>query len=252
MTLFTSWLWLLVALGPLLFLERWVHRHAQGLGLLITRHPDLALVLYSLVFLPGIIVHEGSHWLMATLLGVRAPKISFWPQKQPDGTLRLGFVETEKVDFFREALIGVAPLLGGCTVILLIGYGRLAVGPLGEALAAGDLGGVFRALSGTLAASDFLIWLYLIFSVSNAMMPSASDRRAWPAFLLILLLLGLVIFWAGFGSLLTQSLTGPMTAGLRVIASAFTITVFIDLIAMGLVWAAEAGLSRVTGLKVEY
>ncbi|MBI3760924.1 MAG: hypothetical protein HY260_03555, partial [Chloroflexi bacterium] len=53
MTLFSSWLWLLITLGPLLFLVRWVHRHAQGLGLLITRHPDLALVLYSLVFLPG-------------------------------------------------------------------------------------------------------------------------------------------------------------------------------------------------------
>lgn len=252
MPLLASWLWLLVALGPLLFLERWIHRHAQGLGLLITRHPDLALILYSLVFLPGIIVHEGSHWLMATILLVRAPKISFWPQKQADGTLRLGYVETEKVDFFREALIGVAPLLGGCAVILLIGYGRLGVGPLGEALAAGDLGAALRALGGTLGASDFLIWLYLIFSVSNAMMPSASDRRAWLSFALILVFVGLLTYWAGIGPLLVQSLIGPLTAGLRVIASAFTLTVFIDLIAMALVWGAEAGVSRLTGLKVEY
>lgn len=252
MTLLSSWLWLLLALAPLLYLEQWIHRHAQGLGLLLTRDPDLALIVYSLIFLPGIIVHEGSHWLMATILLVRAPKISFWPRRQPNGMLRLGYVETERVDFFRESLIGAAPLIAGCGAILVIGYRRLAVGPIGLALAAGDPGAVFQALGSTLAASDVLIWLYLIFAVSNAMMPSASDRRAWPLFLALLAAVGAVAYWAGFWPYLAQNLAGPLTAGLRVIASAFTLTVMIDAAAVAFVFGMEKGLSRLTGLKVEY
>ena len=252
MSLLSSWLWLVLALAPLLFLERWIHRHVQGLGLLLTRDPDLALILYSLFFLPGIIVHEGSHWLMATVLLVRAPKISVWPRRQADGTLRLGYVETEKVDFLRESLIGAAPLIAGCGAILLIGYRRLAVGPIGQALAAGDLGRVIQALGSTLTASDILIWLYLIFAISNAMMPSASDRRAWPLLLLLLTVLGGLIYWAGFGQILALRLVDPLASGLRVIASAFSLTVLIDLAAAGLVWAVEAGLSRMMGMRVEY
>ena len=252
MILLSSWLWLLLMLGPLLFLERWIHRHLQGLFLLLTRHSDLALVFYKALFLPGTIVHEGSHWLVATLLLVHAPKMSIWPEKQADGTLQFGFVETEKVDFVRESLIGAAPLIAGCAVILLIGYGRLTVGPLAEAVSAGDLGGALAALGAMFAASDFLIWLYLIFTISNAMMPSSSDRRAWPALLLVLGALGFVLYQAGLWPFFANNLAGPVTAGVRTIASAFTLTVFIDLIAVGLVWAVEEGLSRMTGLKVEY
>ncbi len=252
MSLLTSWVWLLAALLLLVALERWVHRHIQGLGLLLTRNPDLALILYSLLFLPGIIVHEVSHWLMATVLLVRAPRISVWPQRQPDGTVRLGYVETEKVDFVREALIGAAPLIAGCAAILLIGRYQLALGPVGPALARGDLGGALQALGAAAAATDVFIWLYLIFAVSNAMMPSASDRRAWPLVLLAAAALAALTYWAGFGPLVAQRLAGPLETGVQIVASAFTLTVVIDVFAVGLIWAFEAGLSRLTGLKVQY
>jgi hypothetical protein len=251
-TLLASWFWLLAALVILVALERWIHRHVQGLWLLLTRSPDLALILYSLLFLPGILVHELSHWLVATVLLVRAPRVSVWPQRQPDGTVRLGYVETERVDFVREAMIGAAPLIAGCAAILWIGRYRLALGPVGPALAAGDLGGVLLALAAAAGSTDVFIWLYLVFAVSNAMMPSASDRRAWPLLLLALAALGALTYWAGFGPLLARQLAGPATAGLQIVASAFTLTIGIDLAAVGVVWALESGLSRLTGLKVQY
>src|SRR5574342_762275 len=139
MPFLASWFWLLAELAPLVFLERWIHRHLQGVWLLILRDADLALIVYSLVMLPGVILHEGSHWLMATLLLVRTGHFSVVPERMPDGTLRLGYVETAKVDFIREALIGAAPLVFGSAVIMLVGYGRLGMGPVGEALARGDL-----------------------------------------------------------------------------------------------------------------
>jgi len=54
---------------PLLVLERWIHRHLQGIGLLVTRDPDLATILYSAFFLPGVALHESSHWIVAKALG---------------------------------------------------------------------------------------------------------------------------------------------------------------------------------------
>jgi len=58
--LLASWVWLLVALVPLIFLERWIHRHLQGLWLLIFRDPNIALVMYSITMLPGVLLHEAA------------------------------------------------------------------------------------------------------------------------------------------------------------------------------------------------
>ena len=58
MTFLLAWLWLFVALMPLLVLERWIHRHMQGIGLLVTRDHDLATILYSAIFLPSVVLHE--------------------------------------------------------------------------------------------------------------------------------------------------------------------------------------------------
>jgi hypothetical protein len=76
-----AWLWLIGALLPLIFLERWIHQHLQGIWLLVVRDPDLALILYSLLMLPGVLVHEASHWITATLLGVRAGRFSVTDRK---------------------------------------------------------------------------------------------------------------------------------------------------------------------------
>ena len=125
-----TWLWLLLSIPPLLFLRRWISRHTQIILLLLTRNDEMAMLLNQLVFLPGVLLHELSHWLMARILGARTISISVWPDRQDDGSLRLGYVQTERVDFVREALIGVAPLLAGSALVVLIGYSRLSVAGL--------------------------------------------------------------------------------------------------------------------------
>src|SRR5260221_10470262 len=146
MPLLTSWLWLVISLVPLIVLERWIHRHLQGVWLLLVRDADLALILYSLLMLPGVLVHEASHWVAATLLGVKAGRFSVVPERLPDGTLRLGYVETEHVDTLREALIGAAPLVAGGAGIMFLGYTRLGVDLLGPAVPRGDLLRMSQAL----------------------------------------------------------------------------------------------------------
>jgi len=197
-------------------------------------------------------MHEGSHWLIATLLGVRTGRFSVWPQAQPDGTLRLGYVETEKIDFMREALIGAAPLIVGGLLVSLGGLTRLNLGAVGLALGRADLLAAFEAARSSLGNADAWVWLYLIFTVSNSMLPSASDRRAWPFVVLLLFLMGSVLFYAGFGPLVAQSLAEPVERAVRAIAVVFTITVGVDLLVIPVIGLLELGLIRATGLRVEY
>lgn len=197
-------------------------------------------------------MHEVSHWLIATLLGVRTGRFSVWPQAQPDGTLRLGYVETEKIDFMREALIGAAPLIVGGLLVSLGGLTRLNLGAVGLALGRADLLAAFEAARSSLSNSDAWVWLYVIFTVSNSMLPSASDRRAWPFVALLLILLGSVLFYAGFGPLVAQSLVEPVERAVRAMAVVFTITVGVDLLVIPVIGLLELVVIRVTGLRVEY
>jgi hypothetical protein len=252
MLLATIGLWLFIIVWPLLVCEHWIHRHLQGVWLLVFRHPEIATLAYSIVMLPGVLLHEGSHWLAATLLGVRAGRFSVLPERLPDGTLRLGYLETEKPDLFREALIGVAPLLTGCGLVIFAGYARLGVGPVGEALASNHFLQAAQGVWAMTQAKDFWLWLYLIFTVSNSMVPSAADRRAWlPVALMAALLIG-VLVWIGLGPALLEAFGGLAASGLRALAAAFTITVALDLAFIPLIWTVEKVLMRVTGLRLEY
>jgi hypothetical protein len=252
MTLLAAWFWLLLTLVPLVFLERWIHRHVQGIWLLITRDPDTATLLYSALFLPGVFLHEASHWLMAKLLGVRTARFSVWPQRQPNGVLRMGFVETEKVDFIRESLIGVAPLLSGAAAVVAIGSLRLAVGPLGAAISAGDMLGIGQGVLNSLLSADALVWLYLIFVISNSMMPSASDRQAWLPLGILLVLLGIALYYAGVAPFVMETFGESLAMGVRIVASAFAITIGLNVVIIPLIWLTEKVIVRATGYQVKY
>src|SRR5512142_3077223 len=114
-------------LGPLLFAQRWLHREIQWVFLLLTRSQALALGLFSLLFFPGVLLHELSHFLMARLLGVRTGRFSLLPSLVEGGKLRLGFVETAEADLVRDALIGAAPLITGGAAVAYLGITHLGL-----------------------------------------------------------------------------------------------------------------------------
>jgi hypothetical protein len=84
----------------------------------------VALVLFIL-FLPGIIVHELSHLLMARLLGLRAGRFRVWPEVQRN-SIGLGSVSVEQADALRGSLVGAAPLISGTALLTLLGLSRAA------------------------------------------------------------------------------------------------------------------------------
>ena len=75
MNLLENALWLILTMALLAWLQMRLHQEVQLFFLLITRNPKLAILLFSLVFLPGVFLHEISHYLTAKLLRVRTGRM---------------------------------------------------------------------------------------------------------------------------------------------------------------------------------
>lgn len=249
MTQLQGLLWLLLALGPLMLFQRLLHREIQAVLLLITRRADISTVLFSLLFFPGVLLHELSHFLMARLLWVRTGRFSIVPQPLTDGRLQLGYVETARTDLLRDALIGAAPLLVGGAFVAYAGLDRLGLLVLWESLRQAAPTGLTGAWTAVYQRSDFWLWVYLAFTVSSTMFPSRSDRRAWlPLSLAAALLLGLAMF-AGAGPWMLQNLAPYVDRGLRAAAAVCSVSLGLHL----LLWVPFAfthrALVRITGLE---
>jgi hypothetical protein len=233
-------------------LQRWIHRHLQGLLLLLTRNPVLSQGIYALLFFPGVLVHEGSHWLVARLLGVEVVEVSLLPQREADGRLRFGFVEIAEAGRIRSALIGIAPLIFGTASLLLLSNLVVDLDGLTTALFKANWFVLWRQLLGVIRAPDALLWLYLSFAISNAMLPSGSDRST---FLPAVLGIAVLVFAAGLVwdiSLVFEWLNSWGIHAARFLALAFTFTLLIDFSLVIPIWLAERAVARLTGLSVQY
>jgi hypothetical protein len=217
---------------------------------LLTRRLNAALAVFSIIFFPGVLIHELSHWIMARVLGVRTGKISLIPERTPEGALRMGFVETHRSDLVRETLIGAAPLLTGGAFVGFAGFSRLGldrvweqvIAPAGLTLAAG-----FQAVY---SRPDFWLWFYMIFVVSSMMLPSESDRRAWLPVLGFGLILLLVALLAGAGDWMMLHLAPLVDRVFSATAVVFGISSLVHLLLLVTTILVRRLLNRLTGLRV--
>lgn len=251
----SGWLilfWLIVTFLLMYPLQRWISAHVQGVAFLLTGNMRAAMWIFWVLFLPGTVLHEISHWLTAKLLGVRTSRFSLWPTVKRKGELQMGAVQVDLADPFRHSLIGLAPLIFGSIAVLIIGQGRLELSQLGLALSSGDLEEMGQAVGRTLSVPDVWLWLYLLFAVANAMLPSASDRESWRTVLLYLFLaLGLAI-GLGLNPAISPQLQDFGLAIIARLVSAFTITIAVDIFFIIVIFAVETSLSWVLGRRVQY
>src|SRR5512140_17106 len=133
-----GFIWFIVMLVPLTVLQRLLHREIQAVFLILTRDTRLTMVIFSLLFLPGVFLHELSHFVMAKLLQVRTGRFSILPQTLPDGRLQLGYVETARADVVRHSLIGAAPLIVGTLVMAYVAIYPLQMRVLWDAFRNGQ------------------------------------------------------------------------------------------------------------------
>ncbi|OGE30597.1 hypothetical protein A2631_03510 [Candidatus Daviesbacteria bacterium RIFCSPHIGHO2_01_FULL_44_29] len=136
----------------------------------------------ALLFLPGTVVHELSHIFMAGMLMVHVGEMEFMPQVTADG-VKLGSAEIGLTDPFRRALIGVAPLIFGTSLILAILW-------------------FFSSYQNIYLQ---VLTLFMIFQIGNTMFSSKKDLEGLLALCLTLGIFGLL----GFGVIYFLHLSIP-------------------------------------------
>ena len=250
LTSFDGLFWLLLSLVLLLFLQRSLHREIQAAILIATRNPAITTSLFSLIFLPGVFLHEFSHFIMAKLLGVRTGKFSLLPNTLPDGTLQLGYVEADYSDFLRDSLVGVAPLLSGMLFIAFAALNRMDLVVIWQALRNAQWAMLEIGLQALPASPDFWIWFYLTFAVSSTMMPSESDRHAWRPLGLAAVGLFLLAILAGAGPWMLTNLAPPFNQFLRGTALLILVSIILHSLLILPFMLIHRLLTRITGMDV--
>jgi hypothetical protein len=251
----TGWsllFWVSVTFLLLYPLNRWINTHVQGVAFLVTGSVSVAIWFFWVLFLPGTFLHELSHWLAAKLLGVKTSRFSVWPKQQGGGELQMGAVQVQVSDPFRHSLIGLAPLIFGSATVLIIGYGLLGLEQLGTAVLSGDLAMILQALTDLLSVPDIWLWVYLIFAISNAMLPSASDREEWYSALLFLGLAAILAIGLGFNPTIPEIIQTFSLYVLTYLLMAFVVTIVLDLLVMMLLFFTEWSLGIIMGRRIQY
>jgi len=243
-------IWLLVALVLLLFFQRILHREIQAVFLISTRSPGVTMGAFSLIFFPGVFLHELSHLLVAKLLGVRTGRFSLIPEPLEDGRLQLGYVEAAESDFFRDSLVGAAPLITGTLFVAFAAINRLHLLVMWDTMRTGQWSLFILGLQALPSIPDFWLWIYLTFAVSSTMMPSESDRHAWlPLGFGAFALLALAAV-GGAGPWMMQNLALPLNSFMRGTALILLVSVLLHLSLMLPLILLHTLLTRLTGLDI--
>ena len=219
-----------VALALLIVASRLVHFQVITALHGATRSERLATLLFALLFLPGTTVHELSHWVAARGLGVSTGQISLLPKPKGKDGLVLGFVTVGNTDPVRASLIGVAPLIGGSLIVLWLVQHVLGMsGPETLFYDENGLVRLWEQIVRLFGTQDVWLYLYLLFTISNNMLPSPSDRHAWPTLLVYTSIVAGVAYWFGGTPHIPGNLLNNLALTADYLTFAFLITVLLDL-----------------------
>lgn len=242
--------WFVVMLVPLILLQRHLHREIQAIFLILTRDARLTIGIFQIIFLPGVFLHEGSHFLMAKLLRVQTGRFSVIPRALPNGRLQLGFVETAKSDILRDSLIGAAPLIFGTLFIAFAAVNRLQMDVLWNTLQNGQFNLFWMGVGILPRMQDFWLWFFLVFTVSSTMTPSESDRHAWLELVVSVGILFAIALLIGAGPWMLNNVATFLSNFLRSVAVIFGLSSMVHIILILPTALIHRLLVRVTGVDV--
>lgn len=209
----------------LFFLSKLLTKSLSKIFLGITKSQTVTIHLLSFLFLPGVIVHELSHLLVAGVLFVRTGEIEFVPKITKNG-VKLGSVEIATTDPIRRAIIGFAPVFVGLSIILGLVYFALDSSSIVQTIEPSTMLGIsIRALI-----------FYLLFVVSNTMFSSSRDLEGTIEILITLLIIFIASYIIGFRpplSFIEKIFTEEVVGVVQQSSMFLLVPIFIDLIILG-------------------
>lgn len=218
-------LWVLSAVNHQ-FLLQLIHVVARLTGSL-----QAAITVYFLIVYPGIFVHEAAHWIIALLLGMSPSAFSVWPEF--DGySLRLGYVQMRRSDLLSESLVGAAPLLASLLLIALISQQVFAMNHLIDAFDSQGIWAGMAAVGANIFRLDRLLWLYLLFALTNGMMLSGSDREPLGPILGFALFAIITFIAMGLPTGPITQLFGAIFPALESLVTSLLLILFLDIAAL--------------------
>ena len=113
----------------------------------------LVFIMVSILYFPGTIIHEMSHFFTAIILFLNVKDIRIFPEFENDH-IRLGSVSFEKKDFIRGILVGVAPIISAMLIFFIVAT---------------------NSLYPTNSLGLNILFGYLIFTISSTMFSSKKD-----------------------------------------------------------------------------
>ena len=242
--------WFILMLVPLVLLQRLLHREIQSALLIATRDANITMGVFSIIFLPGVFLHESSHFLMAKILRVPTGHFSLIPRSLPNGRLQLGYVETARSDTVRDSLIGAAPLIAGTLFIAYVAIYHFEMRLLWDVLRNGQLNLFWMGMRTLPNVRDFYLWFYLVFVVSSTMMPSESDRHAWLELLLSIGILFAITLVFGAGPWMLNNLAPYVNNFFGFVAAIFGLSNIMHILLILPIAILHRLLARVTGVDV--
>ena len=242
--------WFIFMLVPLILLQRLLHREIQAVFLILTRDTRLTMGIFSILFLPGVFLHELSHFVMAKILRVRTGKFSIFPRSLPDGRLQLGYVETARSDMLRDSLIGAAPLIVGTLFVAYVAVYHLQMRVLWEVFRNGQMDLFWMGVRALPQTQDFYLWFYLAFAVSSTMMPSESDRHAWLELLISIAVLFALALLFGAGPWMVSNVAPRLSNFLSSVALIFGLSALVHILLILPTALTHKLMARLTGVDV--
>ena len=95
------------------------------------------------------------------------------------------------------------------------------------------------------------LWAYLVFAVSNAMLPSSSDRQPLIALMIYVVLVGLIFYLLGWlrHLIIPADIMTEAIRALRTLTTAFVFTIALDLVVALLLLGIQIVLVPLRGVE---
>ena len=175
----------------------------------IFHHEKTVYRLISLIFFPGTIIHELSHFFAAMFLFLPVKEIRIFPQFE-NNQIKLGHVLYVKKDFLRGILVGIAPFFGALLFFFILAFFKL-----------------FPSNNSVLNVG----LIYLVFAVSSVMFSSKQDLVDIVYLIPFIILLWIIVYiFQPYFSSFNLSYFEKIITGFRIFLTSINFYLFLSVI----------------------